>query len=482
MNGKKRKLISTYNDMSVVAKATIWFMVCSVIQKGLSFITTPIFTRLMTQEQFGVYSVYVSWTQILTIFASFRLDYSVFNKGMSKYPEDRDGYASSMLGLTSLITGGMCVLYLVFQKQVNSFTELSTTIMLVLFVELFSNLAFSFWSLRERYEFRYKSVVVYTLCMAVFSSVIGILAVFLAEDKGAARIVSNVVVHAIGGALLYYLLFRRGRKFISKEYTSFAVVFNIPLIPHYFSTYVIEQSDRIMIQKLISFEAAALYSVAYTVGSIVKIFTAAITNTLIPLQYRLLEKKDYKTLEKNILMVMTGVVCFLVFVAAAGPEIVLVLGGQEYMSAQAVVPPVAASVFFTFLYNLLANIEFYYGANKFAMKISFVGASANLVLNFLLIPTFGFVVAAYTTLISYVIYAVAHMLYTNYLLKRSGETRGFNLLKLSVLGVVSVMSCQFIGLFYDNLVLRISIMLMGCAIVYIKRELFLNLLRKKTVE
>jgi len=133
MNGKKRKLISTYNDMSVVAKATIWFMVCSVIQKGLSFITTPIFTRLMTQEQFGVYSVYVSWTQILTIFASFRLDYSVFNKGMSKYPEDRDGYASSMLGLTSLITGGMCVLYLVFQKQVNSFTELIFFKSLILF-------------------------------------------------------------------------------------------------------------------------------------------------------------------------------------------------------------------------------------------------------------------------------------------------------------------------------------------------------------
>ena len=45
-----------------------------------------------------------------------------------------------------------------------------------------------------------------------------------------------------------------------------------------------EQSDRIMIQKLIDFGAAALYSIAYTVGGIVKIFISALTNTLIPLQ------------------------------------------------------------------------------------------------------------------------------------------------------------------------------------------------------
>ena len=95
-----RKAVQKYKNLPVVARATGWFVICSLIQKGISFLTTPNFTRLMSTEQYGLFSVYTSWLQILTIISTIRLDYSVFNKGMSKYPEDRDGYASSMLGLT----------------------------------------------------------------------------------------------------------------------------------------------------------------------------------------------------------------------------------------------------------------------------------------------------------------------------------------------------------------------------------------------
>lgn len=474
------KMMYKYNSMSVVSKATIWFMVCSVIQKGLSFITTPIFTRLMTQEQFGVYSVYMSWVQILTIVSSFRLDYSVFNKGMSKYPEDRDGYTSSMLGLTSVITTVLFILYLCFHKKISAVTELSQVIMIAIFVELFSHLAISFWSLRERYEFRYKAVVFFTVIMAIVSSVAGVVSVALAEDKGTARILSNVIVYASGGIVLYYIIFKRGKKFFDKEYAKFAIVFNIPLIPHYFSTYLIEQSDRIMIQKLVNFEAAALYSVAYTVGGIIKIFTAALTNTLIPLQYRLLEKKNFKQLNRTIQMVMITVAALVVLLSAAGPEVVYILGGSEYMVAQAVIPPVAASVFFSFLYTLLANIEFFFEANKFAMKISFVGAAVNVVLNFLLIPSFGFVVAAYTTLVSYIIYAAAHMLYVNYLIKKSGEEQRINNQMLFFLSIVSTVLCLIISVFYQNLLVRICIVFAICLAAFIKRKSLFALLKKDT--
>ena len=80
-----QKLLNKYRGLSLVAKATIWYMICSVLQKGISVITTPIFTRLLTTEEYGLYSVYVSWESIFIIFVSLRLDYTVFNKGMSKY-------------------------------------------------------------------------------------------------------------------------------------------------------------------------------------------------------------------------------------------------------------------------------------------------------------------------------------------------------------------------------------------------------------
>lgn len=58
------KILKKYNSIPIAAKATIWFMICSVVQKCISLITTPVFTRLMTTEQYGQFSVYNSWLQI----------------------------------------------------------------------------------------------------------------------------------------------------------------------------------------------------------------------------------------------------------------------------------------------------------------------------------------------------------------------------------------------------------------------------------
>lgn len=69
----------------------------------------------------------------------------------------------------------------------------------------------------------------------------------------------RVIVEVIIGLIIYAVSMWKGKSFWNFEYVRFAILFNIPLIPHYFATYIVEQSDRIMIQKLIDFGAAALY-------------------------------------------------------------------------------------------------------------------------------------------------------------------------------------------------------------------------------
>lgn len=447
------KALQKYKKMPVVARATGWFVICSLIQKGISFITTPIFARLLSTEQYGLYSVYTSWLQILTIFSTFRLDYSVFNKGMSKYPADRDAYTSSMLGLTTVINTFLLVVYLIFRRTINNFTELNTIIFLCMFLQLYFIPAINFWSLRQRYEFRYRMVVAVTIIMAVCNAGIGVAAVLVSENKGMARIVSGVLVEVIIGFIIYMVCMIKGRCFWNKEYIKFAILFNIPLIPHYFATYIVEQSDKIMIQKLIDFGAAALYSIAYTVGGIVKIFISALTNTLIPLQYGLLEKKDYKELNKQITTVMLGVSCMIVCLSTVAPEVVLVLGGERYMTAVYVMPPVIASVYFSFLYTLLANIEFFFDENKFAMKISFLGATVNVVLNYIFIPQFGYVAAAYTTLVCYVIYAVGHFSFVSKVAQKKA-------------GVTIFSAAKFLGLGFFVTVLSIAMSLLYPYVLY----------------
>ena len=93
-----------YKKVSAPVKASIWFTVCNAIQKGISLLSTPIFTRLLTPEQYGTYTVYQSWYQIISIFATLNLFYGVFNNGMTKFPNDKRTFTSSMQGLSTTLT------------------------------------------------------------------------------------------------------------------------------------------------------------------------------------------------------------------------------------------------------------------------------------------------------------------------------------------------------------------------------------------
>ena len=261
-----KKALKKYNDIPLPAKAALWFVVCSVLQKSISMLTMPIFTRIMTKAQMGQFNVYNSWLQIFTMVVTFRLNYAVFNKGMSKYKDDRDAYTSTMQSITFIITSVFFVLYLIFREQVNAFIELPTFIMVAMFLELLVTPAIDFWTIRKRYEFIYRPVVVRTLLMTLLNAGLGVAAVLISDEKGYARILSCVLVNLVFGVMLFTYNLKKGKTLMRWEYAKFAVLFNIPLFLHYVSQYVLDSFDRIMIQKMLGFEAVALYGVAYNAG------------------------------------------------------------------------------------------------------------------------------------------------------------------------------------------------------------------------
>ena len=92
------------------------------------------------------------------------------------------------------------------------------------------------------------------------------------------------------------------------------------------------------------------------------------------------------------------------------PEIVTIFAPKSYQSAIWVIPPVAMSVYFMFMYTLFANFSFYFEKTTLIMIASAIAAFANVVLNSIFIPRFGYVAAAYTTLVCYILFDFFHYL------------------------------------------------------------------------
>ena len=464
-------LVSKYKKLPVVAKASGWFLVCSVIQKCVSLITTPIFTRLMTTEQYGLVTAYSSWLQIFAIITGLKLNGAVFNKGMIRYKDNREEYTSTQQTLTLGLTVAVFAVYMLFSSTINRFTELPTIVMSLMFLELAFMPAIDFWTIRNRYEYVYKPVVIRTLLMVFLNAALGVIAVLLSEEKGLARIYSIVAVNTLFGVVLFFTNRKRSNTFFDWKYAKYALLFNLPLLLHYISHYVLEQFDRIMIQKMVGLSAAGIYGVAYNMGLLLRIVTVSLNNSLVPWEYEQLEKKDYKKLDDTLFSIFVFVSGCGLIISAFAPEIMGILADAKYHEGVYCIPPIALAMIFSFMYTTFANIEIYYDLNKFTMYISVFAAVLNIGLNYVFIKLYGYQAASYTTLFCYVLFAVGHYLYMELKLReRLNVSYMFNFIRIFLLSLcVTVIGLALI-LLYKLPAVRYALIIALCVIAWINRQ------------
>lgn len=471
------KSINKYKSLSDAVKASLWFTVCNIMQKGISMLTVPIFTRLMTSEQYGIYSVYQSWYSIVSIFATLNLYSGVFNVGLARYSDDRDEYTLSLQNLCTVITVVLFGVYCVFHDFWNQVFGLSSFFVIAMFLELLLAPAFTFWSARERFEYRYRALIVATLILALGCPLVGLIAVMSTSYKAEARVFSFVFIQAMVGLVFYIYNTIRGKKKFSTKYWKYGFWFNLPLLPHYLSQIVLGQADRIMINSMVNASKAAIYSVAYNVSSLMNLVTSAINSSYIPFTYNALKEKDYKKIARTSNVILLIIAATSVLVTAFGPEVIMIFAPEEYFEAIWVIPPVSTSVYFMFLYPLFGNVEFYFEENKFVTAASVGGALLNVFLNWLMIPVFGYAAAGYTTLICYIVYDLGHYFFMKIVLKKHniGEEI-YDAKFILILSVTVLIAMMGMTMIYHKKVLRYIVIIIITVIAYGKRNLLKQVL------
>ena len=126
-----KKLLIKYHSLKVQQRAMLWYTFANILIKSIALLSTPIFTRLMTTGEYGTFTIFQSWLNILIIISSLNMFQGGYTKGILKYKDDVDGYTSSSLALTMLITIGWSIVYVFFTKQLNAFFGLSSVLMIL---------------------------------------------------------------------------------------------------------------------------------------------------------------------------------------------------------------------------------------------------------------------------------------------------------------------------------------------------------------
>lgn len=231
-----KELKKSYNNMPVQVKASFWFLICSFMQKGISTIATPIFTRLLTTAEYGQYNVFNSWLGIVTIFVSLNLSAGVYSQGLIKYENDRNIFSSSLQGLSTVLTIIWTVIYLLFPCFWNNLLSLTTVQMFSMLVMIWATSAFCFWASEQRVLYKYKALVTITIVVSLAKPILGIVFVIHAKDKVTAQILGLVLVELIAYTILFIKQMRRGKKFFSEKYWRYDIkIILVIAVPFVFS-------------------------------------------------------------------------------------------------------------------------------------------------------------------------------------------------------------------------------------------------------
>lgn len=461
--------MNVWKKMPKGAKASVAFLFANVVSKGIAYITTPLYTRLLTPDEYGQVSVFLTWVQVLGIVAMFCLSYGVFNNGMMDYKEERDAYSFSMLALSNLITLCFSAILIGLYPFLKQEIGLDFPLVLLMCLIFLVQPAYNFYVARKRYELEYKSTVLWTLISAFASPLVALICIFFFENDLYARIFGAEITLIVIYAGFYIYIAFKGKWRPETKFWKSALLFNLPLIPHYLSTYLLGSSDKIIIARLVGDTATAYYSVAYSVASVATIIWTAVNSSLIPYTYEKCKKKDYKSISTVTLPILTlfAVVCILVILLA--PEVVAIMATSDYREAIYVIPPVVGGVFFQMQYYIYANIIYYYRQPKYVMFASVTATLLNIALNYLFIPRFGYAAAGYTTIFCYFVQACIDY----FALRHVVHEKIYNMRYVGILSFGVVIISLLTGFLYESFFIRyliVSVMIL-CLIIF-RRNLF----------
>lgn len=389
------------------AKTGTYYLVGNLFNKGIAFLTIIIYTRILTAYDYGIINTFSSWVGILSMILGMSLQNSI-RVAFVDFKEKIDDFLSSIISLTLIVGMFLSVLIL----SVCVFIRINTNIGIVILClaqSLFTAIIEDY-SMYLMMKYRYKLRTLILISPNFLSTVVSvILIVFIMKNNlYLGKIVPTALITVIIALFIIIGVYRNGGVRLNKEYCKYALAISLPLILHSISLNILSQSDRIMITSYAGAAQTGIYSLIYNFSMIASVIISSIEGVWIPWFVLRLKERDIEQINEKAKLYMNIMTYAMVFILLFAEEVLKILATKEYMVGSIIIPPIVLANYVIYAYSLYVNIEHYYKKTRTIAINTMIAAVMNLVLNYIFIPRYGYVAAAFTTLGSYLISFILH--------------------------------------------------------------------------
>ena len=369
--------------------------------KILVFLLVPLYTRLLTTEEYGIYDIYLTTITLLIPILSLNIVEAVMRFTLDKKIEKSSVFT---IGLKIAIRSIMyCMILVVINYLTNFisiFNQYPQYFLLYYSLNILYDLVTQFVKSMEKIlDFAIASIL-NSLTMLLLN--ILFLAIFKMDLRG--YFLANCIAFLLPIAYLVVRLrlWRYIRKKSEdKKLKNEMIKYSSPLIMNTIGWWITNASDRYILTAMKGLSENGIYSVSYKIPSILNVIQAIFSQAWIMSAVKAYDEEEAEFINKTytIYNALFVIMCSVIIIFVK--MITRILVSSDFYEAWKYGPFLMISVLFTSLSNFLGGIFAASKQSSMLGKTTIMGAIINIVLNVILIKNIGTMGAAIATMISY---------------------------------------------------------------------------------
>lgn len=399
------------------SRNAIIYTVGNFCSQAISAITAPIFTQLLSPNDYGETVIYSTWISILIIFVTLELHGSLTNAYFEFGGEKLKAYIKNCITIALFITIVMLLGAKIFAHEVVLLTGMKLHYVLLALMNCLINSVFMYCT--EYLAILRKALlyVVLSLLQLVMNLVFSIVFIMFTPMTGAAgRIYGGFLSSFLIGIVLFAFFYLNKEKIFNPAFCVFGIKFSLPLVFHALSGLLLTSCDKLMLGRIKGNIETGIYGFAVTMISILDTIARSFNTAWRLYLYDSLSEGIDDAFRKRL---CSYIRCYAVIVSGfvlVVREVVMFLVKEQYWECIDITIVLALGSFLHFLYYIPVNNEFYHKYNFWIPVASTITGAANIGFNYFLIPRYGMIGAALATVISYLALLVAHDCISRYLI------------------------------------------------------------------
>lgn len=386
-------------------KDSLLYTLANLFTRGIGFLLLPIYTRVISKEEYGLFDYLTTVGLILGVVVTLEITQAIY-RFVPEYKNNtfkQSQLASTGFWFSLLMYIVLCVFCFVFASELALIllddAAYSDLIVITSLLYLANAVLYNFTSLM-RAQMLSKKVVLVSSLNAIFVASFSLTFVIYYSQG-----IQGLILGQLLGVLLSSLISYS----IVKQWISFAfcfsalrnmLSFSAPLIFSSIGVVLTMFVDRVMLKGFLGAEQLAGYAVAIKIASIVTLLMVGFQSALTPLIYSNYKKTETpKEIAKLFHFYLVAAFLSLLFLGVVSPWLINSVAGEHYSEAAVYVPPLICSALISSMYLFFPGLILAKKTSVIAVINIFVGG-LNVMLNYIFIPLYGALGAAFSTLFS----------------------------------------------------------------------------------